>query len=343
MTLNPKARELMARINKKAPGSIAVASEVKSYPRITTGSLGLDLALGGGWPANQWHEIIGENSAGKTALAFMTIAANQQRDPEWTAMFCAAEEFVPEYAQMWGVDLDRLIVYTSNIMEEVYGEAEEFMDERALDAVVIDSLPALVPAAEDEKDMDEHTVGRGALLTGKFFRKIGKATKRSLDGTDKPVVGLMLNQYRMKIGVMHGDPRTTPGGEAKNYAYFTRVEVKRDEWIEVGPSGNRDRIGQVVRALTLKNKSAPPQQKAFYDIYFEEGGPVPPGNIDHAKEIVTLALLFDLVNRSGGWISYGDRKWQGKDNFLASVREEVGLATEIEAAVYATLTRKNAA
>lgn len=339
LATNTKAREIAARLNKKMGANTAVlATDIVSYPRVTTGSLGLDVNLGGGWAANQWHEIIGEASAGKTNLAFATIAANQRRDPEWTAVWVAAEQFVRPYAEMCGVDLSRLYIVDTNIMEEAYDAALEYTESRAVDCVVIDSLPALVPAAEDAKTMEEATVGRGALLTGKFFRKAGKASKRALTEAERPVLGLCINQYRMKIGVMHGDPRTTPGGEGKNYAFFTRVEVRRDEWLTLG-GATGDRIGQSVAAKTIKNKSAPPQRKAIYDLYFDDGGPVAKGRIDYAKEVVLLGMLYNYIERAGAWYSYGVegtdgyRRWQGKDAVFASVREEPDLLAAIETEV----------
>lgn len=328
----------MARLNKKhGPGTALVGSTAKSYSRFPSGSLGLDLILGGGWPANQWHEIFGEASAGKTNLAFATIAANQRRDPDFTAVLIAAEEYVKEYAEMCGVDTERLAVVETCIMEDAYEAVMDFTESRAADCVVIDSLPMLVPGAEDEKEMDGNTVGAGARLTGKFFRKVGKATKRSLTEEDRPFLGIMLNQYRMKIGVMYGDPRTTPGGGAKDYAYFTRVEVARDEWIEAGVGKDKDRIGQVVRATTKKNKSAPPGQVARYDIYFDKGGPVPAGQVDYTKEIVTLGVLYEIVNRKGAWYDYHDLRAQGLDSFTEEIRANPEASAQIEHDVFQVL------
>lgn len=330
----------MARLNKKyGEGTALLGSDARTYERFPSGSLGLDLILGGGWPANQWHEVFGESSAGKTNLAFATIAANQRRDPEFTTVFVAAEEYVKEWAEACGVDTQRLIVVETCVMEEAYEVALEFTESRSVDCVVIDSLPMLVPMQEDEKDMDQNTVGRGALLTGKFFRKVGKSTKRSLTDDDRPFLGIMLNQYRMKIGTMYGDPRTTPGGGAKDYAYFTRVEVARDEWIEAGIGKDKDRIGQVVRATTKKNKSAPPGQKALYDVYFDKGGPVAPGRIDYVKEIVTLGVLYEIIRRAGAWYEYGEIRAQGKDSFTEAVRADAEVSAEIERAVLQLLSR----
>jgi recombination protein RecA len=300
---------------------------------MTTGSTTFDFCLGGGFPANQWNELIGEPSHGKTAIALKTVAANQEKDPNFTTVWVAAEQWVPEYALMCGVDLERVIVVETNIMEEAYDAVIAFAESKAVDAIVIDSLPALVPSPEAEKNMDEMTVGRGALLTNKFFRKAGAAMKRSLTEAERPVLGIVINQYRMKIGVMHGDPRTTPGGEGKNYAFFTRSEVRRDEWIEEGTGTNKVRVGQRIKIRTIKNKTAPPQRIAYVDFYFQDAGTFSAGDFDFAKEVAALAIVKDVVERKGGWVYYGERKWQGLENFSASLREEVDLLSELRAKV----------
>ena len=286
--------------------------------------------MGGGFPGNQWNELIGEPSHGKTALALKTIAANQSLNPEHTTVWVAAEQWVPEYAAMCGVDTTRVIVIETSIMEEAYQAVIQFAESKSVDAIVIDSLPALSPAPEMEKDMSEATVGRGALLTNKFFRVVGTAMKRSLIEDERPVLGLIINQYRMKIGVMHGDPRTTPGGEGKNYAFFTRCEVKRDEWIEIGSGNNKVRVGQRIKVRTLKNKTAPPQRIAYFDFYFAEGGDCAPGEFDFAKEVASLAVVKGIIERKGGWYYYGERKWQGIEPVIASIREEVDLKEVIQ-------------
>jgi recombination protein RecA len=331
--VNDEAKKIMALLNKKfGDNVVVVASDIRSdlIPRITSGSTTLDYVLGGGFPGNQWNELIGEPSHGKTALALKTIAANQALDPEYTTVWVAAEQWVPEYAEMCGVDTSRVIVIETSIMEEAYQSVIDFAESKSVDAIVIDSLPALSPAPEMEKDMSEATVGRGALLTNKFFRVVGTAMKRSLVEDERPVLGLIINQYRMKIGVMHGDPRTTPGGECKNYAFFTRCEVKRDEWIEVGTGQNKVRVGQRIKVRTLKNKTAPPQRVAYFDYYFAEGGDCAPGEFDFAKEIAALAVVKGVIQRKGGWYYYNDRKWQGVEQVIDSLRSEIDLKEELE-------------
>jgi len=334
--INDEARKVLAQLNKKfGDGVVVLASDIRPdlIPRITSGSTTLDYVLGGGFPGNQWNELVGEPSHGKTALALKTIAANQRLNPDYTTVWVAAEQWVPDYALMCGVDMERVIVIETSIMEEAYQAVIQFAESKSVDAIVIDSLPALSPMPEMEKDMSEATVGRGALLTNKFFRVVGTAMKRSLIEDERPVLGLIINQYRMKIGVMHGDPRTTPGGEGKNYAFFTRCEVRRDEWIEIGSGNSKTRVGQRIKVRTLKNKTAPPQRVAYFDFYFAEGGNCAPGEFDFAKEIASLAVVMGYIERKGGWFYYGERKWQGIESVITSLREEIDLKEEIQTKV----------
>jgi len=319
-------------MNKKyGDGAIVKGSEVRELmPRITTGILAYDLMLGGGWPANQWSEIIGEESSGKTALAYKTIAANQALDPEFTALWIAAEEYVPDYAKSIGVDLERLWVVESNIMEQVYDLVIKTLDNRAVDMIVIDSLPALVPSDESEKMMEEFTVGLGARLTGKFFRKSSKSQKRSLIHDERQCTGIMINQWREKIGVMWGDNRTTPGGKAKNFHYFCRVEVKRDEWIKA----KDETVGQTIKARTMKNKTYRPQQVAVVDYYFADTTGFKRGEYDTVKDVVNIAIAYELITRAGAYYSYGEQKWQGKDGVLQAVREDLDLRDKITKEVF---------
>lgn len=319
--------ELTAHINKKfGAGTIVQGSQMRqTLPRITTGILAFDLMLGGGWPANQWSEVIGDESSGKTAIAFKTIAANQALDPDWIALWIAAEEFVPEYAQAIGVDLERIWVVETNIMEQAYDLIVKTMDNRAADCIVVDSLPALIPNDEDEKMMEEFTVGLGARLTGKFFRKSSKAQKRSLIEDDRPFTGLFINQWREKIGVMYGDNRTTPGGKAKNFSYFTRVEVKRDEWIKE----KDEAIGQVIRGRTIKNKTYRPQQTAQVDFYFANGGGFHLGEFDTIKDVINIGLAIGAIARGGAFYNFDGQKWQGKEALIAGVREDLDLQKKL--------------
>lgn len=319
--------EIAKSINKKFGEEVVVQGSriADSLPRISTGILAFDAMLGGGWPVNQWSEIIGEESSGKTAIAYKTIATNQAEDPNWVALWIAAEEYVPEYAEAIGVDLDRLWVVETNLMEHAYDIIVRAMDNRAVDCVVLDSLPALVPGDEYERQMEEFTVGLGARLTGKFFRKAANAQKRSLLEEDRGCTGLIINQWREKIGVMWGDNRTTPGGKAKNFHYFTRVEVKRDEWLKDGKTA----VGQTIKGRTIKNKTYRPQQQAVVDFYFAHVDGFPLGTFDTVKDMVNIAIADNVISRSGAFYSYKDQKWQGKEKLLAGVREDLDLQEDL--------------
>lgn len=319
---------IVSAIQKKYGDDVLIkGSDIKEeVPRITTGILAYDLMLGGGWPLNQWSEIIGEESSGKTALAYKTIAANQAINPDFVAMWIAAEAYVPQYARAIGVDLERLLVVETNIMEHVYDLVIKALDNRAVDMIVIDSLPSLVPGDESEKMMEEFTVGLGARLTGKFFRKSSKAQRRSLINEDRPCTGLVINQWREKIGVMWGDNRTTPGGKAKNFHYFSRVEVKRDEWIKE----KEETIGQTIKARTIKNKTYRPQQTAVVDFYFTSAGGFRLGAFDVIKDVVNIGIAVGLITRSGPYYSYGSQKWQGKDALVLAIREDLDLQQKLK-------------
>ena len=321
--------EIVSSVNKKFGEDVMVKGSriADKLPRITTGVLAFDMMLGGGWPVNQWSEIVGDESSGKTAIAYKTIAANHEKDPDWVALWVAAEEYVPEYAEAIGVDLDRLWVVETNMMEHAYDLIIKTMDNRAVDCVVLDSLPALIPNNEWDKDMEEFSVGLGARLTSKFFRKSAKAQRRSLIHEDRGCTGLIVNQWRQKIGVMWGDPRTTPGGLAKNFSYFARVEVKRDEWLKEG----KQAVGQTIKGRTIKNKTYKPQQQAVVDFYFADSMGFHPGSFDTVKDVVNIAVACELITRSGAFYYYGDQKWQGKDKLLAGVREDLDLQEELKA------------
>jgi len=336
--MNAEVLKVVAQLNKKiGDNTVVLASSAKSLSRITTGSLTLDVVLGGGWPVNQWTEIIGEASHGKTAIALKTVAANQAINPDFITVWIAAEPFDVDYARLCGIDPDRVLIVETNIMEDAYEAAIAFCESKAIDLLVIDSLPALVPSSEDEKQMDEATVGRGALMTNKFFRKVGKATKRAISGEERGVTCIIINQFRMKIGVMHGDPRTTPGGLGKDYAMGIRCEVRRDDWLEVGTGESKRRLGQTIKIRTIKNKTYPPQQTAHLDFWFADGGPISAGQYDTGKEIVALSIINGIVERRGAWFYYKDQKWQGAQSLLESIREEIDLREELTLAVMDTL------
>ncbi|NDB65622.1 MAG: hypothetical protein EB168_08150 [Euryarchaeota archaeon] len=307
-------------------------------PHTSTGVLAFDLALGGGWAANQWNEIVGEESSGKTAIAYKTIAANQAKDPEYLALWVAAEEYVPEYAASFGVDLDRLWVVETNEMEAALDLVLKAVTNRAIDCVVIDSLPALVTETEVNKAMDEASVATGAQILSRFFKKCAKAQRRSLTEDDRPCTLIAINQWRDKIGVMFGDPRTTPGGKAKNYYYFIRVEVRRDEWIAEG-SKLDTRVGQTIKMRVMKNKTYRPQQVAQADFYFADTHYFRKGDFDTVKDVVNVALALELFE--GRYKFNGERIASKKEELYDVVRQDLGLQQAIRnAAMEAVLSEE---
>lgn len=331
--------ETIAKLNKKyGNGTLVRGNEINyaSIPRVTTGSLSFDVMLGGGWPLNQWNEIIGNESNGKTVMVLKTIAANMAENPDYECLWVASEEFVPDWAATLGVDLSKITIATTNVMEEAYQIVIDTLDARAVDAVIIDSLPALVPGEEDEKSMEQFAVGLGARLTGKFMRKSSKAQKRSLVDSERDCLGLIINQWREKIGIVYGDPRTTPGGKAKNFHYFTRVEVARDEWLE----RDKTKVGLAIKARTIKNKTAPPQRVGVVDFYFDDCPPFHKGDYDTVKEVFNMAVAHDLVERRGAYYEYKGERWQGKEAVLSSLREEPDLAASMSSDVRSAIGGK---
>ena len=332
--------EIAAEINKKYGEDILIkGSDAKEVvPHTSTGVLAFDLALGGGWAANQWNEIVGEESSGKTAIAYKTIAANQAKDPEYLALWVAAEEYVPEYAASFGVDLDRLWVVETNEMEAALDLVLKAVTNRAIDCVVIDSLPALVTETEVNKAMDEASVATGAQILSRFFKKCAKAQRRSLTEDDRPCTLIAINQWRDKIGVMFGDPRTTPGGKAKNYYYFIRVEVRRDEWIAEG-SKLDTRVGQTIKMRVMKNKTYRPQQVAQADFYFADTHYFRKGDFDTVKDVVNVALALELFE--GRYKFNGERIASKKEELYDVVRQDLGLQQAIRnAAMEAVLSEE---
>lgn len=334
--MRPETLMLMNSINKTfGDGTMLIADRLSVPKRFTSGSLALDVALGGGWPAGQWVEIVGKESAGKTAIAYKTIAANQKADPDFAALWIAAEAYDTDQAAALGVDNSRVAIIPTQEMELAFELMLEAAESRGVDMIVLDSYPALIPSEEAEKAMDEFTTAVGARLMNKFTRKAGKATKRAADGTERPLLGIIINQYRDKIGgfARFGVPQTTPGGHGKDYFFYARLEVAKDDFITEKRPGIPDpvKVGQTIKLRTIKNKSAAPQQVASVDFYFR-GAPhlgFNRGDYDLGKEYFTMGVLFGVIKKSGAWYYYGDHKWQGKDNAISTIKEDNELKADL--------------
>lgn len=333
-------RAFAARLNKMLGDDVIVSAEDLVIPRrYTSGSLSLDVILGGGFPANQWTEVIGLESSGKTATLLKMLAANQRLDPNFTTIWIAAEHFDSEQADALGVDASRVDIARTQSMEVATQIMVEAAASQDYDCIICDSYPALLPSEEAEKGMDEYTTATGARLLNKFIRKAGPASQRKADGSDRPFFGIIINQWRDQIGGFSrfGVPKTTPGGKGKNYFFYTRVEVARVEYLTEKRPGLKDpfTVGQVIRYKTIKNKAAAPQQTASVDFYFRAAPYLgfQRGDYDTAKEYVNTAMLLGVIERHGAYYRFNGDQWQGEAKLLAAVREDLDLRANIQTAV----------
>jgi recombination protein RecA len=330
---------------KKGLKPLISASEIYVPPRQTSGILSLDVALGGGWPTNRWIEIVGESSASKTTTVLHTIAVNQAKDKNYSAFWVASEPYNPEWAEAHGVDNNRVEVFEHNNMELCFQEILDAGRENVFDAIVLDSYPALIASDESDKDMEGFTVGGGARRVGQFFRKIPDTYS-----DDRPYVGFFINQFRDKIGGFspYGTPTTEPGGKAKNYQFYQRVKIGRDDWIEEAVDGlGKVKVGQTVKYLITKNKAGAPQKTAVADMYFENSAKgFKPGDYDMLRDTITMAVVFKVIRRAGAWFNYTsldneEFKWQGRDALVEELRGKPILMGEISKLTLETAVKSN--
>ncbi len=289
----------MAQIEKQfGAGSIMKLGEAHKIDvaTISTGSLSLDLALGGGLPQGRIVEIYGPESSGKTTLALHAVAEVQKNGG--TAAFIDAEHALdPDYAARIGINLDTLLISQPDTGEQALEIVETLVRSSAVDIIVVDSVAALVPRAEIEGDMGDAHVGLQARLMSQALRKLTGVISKS-----KTTV-VFINQLRIKIGVMFGNPETTAGGQALKYYASVRMDIRGSEQIKDGDLS----IGKHVKVKVVKNKVAAPFKVAEFDIMFNEG-------ISTAGDIIDLAVKFELVVKSGAWYSYKDEKiGQGRE------------------------------
>lgn len=318
--------------------SLILASEIVMPRRYASGSLTLDVVLGGGWPGNQWSEVIGSESSGKTSTVLKTVAANQRLDPAFTVFWVGAEAFEPTWARQLGVDTDRVVVTSERGMEPVLDMILVAARERIFDLIVVDSYPALIPSDEaEEKTVGEAHVASGARTFNKFWRRMGEAGLRAFDGSDKPFFGIFMNQWRDKVGGWspQGTQRTTLGGHGKDYAFYVRLDVARTGWVtESWPAYDKPvKVAQQIKYSTIKNKSASPQSSGSVDFYIRNArSGLRMGHFD-ADEYAETGILFGVIRKSGGWYIFGDQKWQGRPKLKAALREDKGLQDAIAADV----------
>ena len=297
-------------------------SEVaKDIDVVSTGSLGLDIALGiGGLPRGRVVEIYGPESSGKTTLTLSVIAQAQKLGG--TAAFIDAEHALdPQYAQKLGVNVQELLISQPDNGEQALEIADMLVRSGSVDVVVIDSVAALTPKAEIEGEMGEPQMGLQARLMSQALRKLTANIKRS------NTMVIFINQIRMKIGVMFGNPETTTGGNALKFYASVRIDIRRTGAIKKGD----EVIGSETRAKVVKNKVAPPFRVADFDILYGEG-------ISREGEIIELGVIHKLIDKSGAWYTYGkERIGQGKDNTRDYLKEHSEMAQEIEAKIRAAI------
>ena len=300
---------------------LGTAEVNKEIEVVSTGSLGLDLALGiGGLPRGRIVEIYGPESSGKTTLTLQAIAEMQKLGG--TAAFIDAEHALdPQYARKLGVQIEDLLISQPDSGEQALEIADMLVRSGSVDIVVIDSVAALTPKAEIEGDMGDQLPGLQARLMSQALRKLTANIKRS------NTLVVFINQIRMKIGVMFGSPETTTGGNALKFYASVRLDIRRIGSIKKG----EEVIGAETRVKVVKNKMAPPFRQAEFDILYGEG-------ISRHGEIVELGVLHKIVDKSGAWYSYnGERIGQGKDNARDYLRERHELAMEIEGKIRAAV------
>ena len=281
---------------------------------IPTGSLALDAALGiGGVPKGRIIEIYGPESSGKTTLALHILAETQKRGGE-VAFVDAEHALDPVYAAALGVDTDNMLVSQPDTGEQALEITDALVRSGAVDAVVVDSVAALTPRAEIEGEMGDTFVGLQARLMSQALRKLAGTIAKT------NCVVIFINQLRMKIGVMYGNPETTTGGNALKFYSSVRLDVRRVESIKEG--GNV--VGNKTRVKVVKNKVAPPFREAMFDIMYGQG-------ISKWGELVDLAVQLDIVQKSGSWFSMGDERiGQGKDSVKAFLQANPDMAEKVE-------------
>ena len=285
---------------------------------ISTGSLSLDLALGlGGVPRGRIVEIYGPESSGMTTLALHILASAQKTGGE-VAFIDVEHALEPAYARALGVDIDSLLISQPDTGEQALEITEQLVRSGALDVVVVDSVAALLPRSELEGEMGESSVGVIARLMSQALRKLAGTVSRT------NCIVVFINQLREKIGVMYGNPETTPGGRALKYFSSVRIDVRRIETLKVGG----EMIGNRTRAKIVKNKVAPPFKEAEFDIIYGEG-------ISKIGEIVDLGVKLDLIDKAGAWYTYGDVRVQGRDSMKEFLREHPDVSDQIEAEIRA--------
>ncbi len=295
---------------------------VEDVPSISSGSIGLDIAMGvGGYPKGRIIEIYGPESSGKTTLAIHAIA-EAQKAGGIAAIIDAEHAFDPTYATKLGVDINELLISQPDNGEQALEIADNLIRSGAVDIIVIDSVAALTPKAEIEGEMGDSKMGLQARLMSQALRKL----TANINKTKTCVI--FINQLRDKIGVMFGNPETTTGGNALKFYASVRLDIRRIGQIKDGEESQ----GNHTRVKVVKNKVAPPFKKAEFDIMYGEG-------ISKTGEIIDLGVEYNIIKKSGSWFSYGETKLgQGRESVKSLIKDNPELASELEAKILEVVT-----
>ncbi len=283
---------------------------------VSTGSLSLDLALGiGGVPRGRIVEIYGPEACGKTTLALHIVASAQKNGGE-AAYIDVEHALEPAYARALGVDIDNLLISQPDTGEQALEITEQLVRSGALDVVVIDSVAALLPRSELEGEMGDSSVGVVARLMSQALRKLAGVVSKT------GCIVIFINQLREKIGVMYGNPETTPGGRALKYFASVRIDMRRIETLK----SSGEMVGNRTRAKVIKNKVAPPFKEAEFDIIYGQG-------ISKVGEIIDLAVKLDIIEKGGAWYTVGEARLQGRDNVREYLEANPEVMAKIEAEI----------
>ncbi|MGZ5134357.1 MAG: recombinase RecA [Flavitalea sp.] len=333
MSNNEKLKALKLTIDKIekdfGKGSVMMMNEKSTDPMevVSTGSIGLDVALGvGGFPRGRIIEIYGPESSGKTTVAIHVIAEAQKKGG-MCAIIDAEHAFDSAYAKKLGVDVDNLLISQPDYGEQGLEIADRLILSGALDVVVIDSVAALVPRGELEGEMGDSKMGLQARLMSQALRKLTATISKT------NTICIFINQLREKIGVMFGNPETTTGGNALKFYASVRLDIRRMAQIKDGDEA----VGNRVKVKVVKNKVAPPFRSAEFDIVFGEG-------ISKTGEILDMGVELGIVQKSGSWFSYNaDKLGQGRDTVKQLLQDNPELANEIEAKIREKIKEMQAA
>lgn len=328
--------KVISLLNKKyGAGVISIASKFKGIElkRISTGSFSMDLEIGGGYPLGRIVELYGELSSGKTMCAFKATA-EMQKTGKKVVWVDAEGVFHEDWAKTLGVNTDELVVVRAEQAEKMLDIADAVVRSKECGLLVIDSVAALMPLAEEEVPMeDTETLGDRARMMNRFMRKLHSALNLKNDElVPNECLVILINQTRDAIG-KYGDPTTTTGGKGIGFGSSLRINIRRKDWIKMGSGEKEQVVGQVIKFRSTKSKVFPPYRDGEFDFYFMDCPPLKKGEIDTLKEVITYGAYYNLIKQGGPFYTYDTHKFQGKekvyDYFRDNPKDAMKLKTDI--------------